>query len=159
MKKFSEFIEKRKYVAVVYNQNTHALLEEWCYRNGFDTSISWGGENSEKPFKFHTTMIYSTNKMRLRNQEFQVPPSRVTPLGIEWFGRENDVPVLLITSPEIERMRKVYLDMGLKDDAWGGVYKPHISLSYAKNKFDTTNVELPDFGIITGKIIVEDINE
>lgn len=69
MKTLREFMKKRKYVAVIYNDESQKLLRDWCNDNGFDLSYTYSGNRQEdEEFDFHTTVFYTSNEVYLRNE-------------------------------------------------------------------------------------------
>jgi 2'-5' RNA ligase len=109
-------------------------------------------------FVFHTTIFYTSNEVRLRNESKKVPSTAVNITGIKFLGENEDIPVLTISaSGGIGSLRKQYQKLGLEDQ-WP-TYQPHISISYAKKQVDIANVKLPDFKPKYNRLIIEDIKE
>lgn len=156
MKTLKEFMSTRKYVAVIYDDESQKKLREWCIANGFDLSKNYNDEE-QKPedFEFHTTIIYSTNETMLKNGVKSVNPTEVSVDHIKFLGVDNDIPVLAISSPRIEDIRKHYESLGL-EDAWDS-YIPHISISYAKEQKDVSSIKMPEFRPKFDKIIIKDL--
>jgi len=159
MKTLKEFMAKRKYVSVQYDNESQKKLREWATKNGFDLSVNYSGEKQNpENFDFHTTIIYSSNEVNMRNQEIKQSPTEVIITGIKFLGEDEDIPVLTISvSGGIKDIRQRYEDLGLEDQ-WPS-YLPHISLSYSKKKVDTKGMKLPDFRPKYDKIMIEDIKE
>jgi len=159
MKTLKEFMSKRKYVAVIYDDESQKKLREWAETNGFDLSINYNDEKQDpKDFDFHTTIFYTTNEVRLRNESARLDPIEVDITGIKFLGENEDIPVLTISpSGDIINLRKYYAGLGLEDQ-WPN-YQPHISVSYAKNQIDTDKIKLPDFKPKFNKIVIRDIEE
>jgi len=159
MKTLKEFMSKRKYVAVQYDDESQKKLREWAINNGFDLGIKYNGEEQDpEDFDFHTTIFFTTNEVLLRNQEIEQTPTEVIVTGIKFLGENEDIPVLSVSmSGGIEQLRKYYEDLGLKDQ-WPS-YQPHISLSYAKKQVDTTDMKLPDFRPKFDRIVIKDIED
>lgn len=159
MKTLKEFLSKRKYVAVQYDDESQKKLREWAERNGFDLSVKYNGDEQDpKDFDFHTTIFYTTNEVRLRNEASRLDPTEVKITGIKFLGENEDIPVLTISpSGGILNLRKYYEDLGLEDQ-WPS-YQPHISLSYSKEKVDTSKMKLPDFKPVFDRLTIEDIKE
>ena len=156
MKTLKEFFKKRKYVAVIYNEESQKLLREWCNDNGFDLTRTYGGDiQDETDFDFHTTIFYTTNEVYLRNEAYPIqPPEKVSITGIKMLGENKDIPVLSVSSKGIDNLRKYYEGLGLEDQ-WDE-YIPHISVSYVRKKVDTSNITLPDFDVYFDKVVVKD---
>lgn len=150
---------KRKYVAIIYDKDSQKKLREWAVDNGFDLTKNYSGEG-QKPedFEFHTTIFYTTNEVDLRNKKIKIDPSEVTIEGIKFLGENEDVPVLkLELSGDIKEIREAFEDLGLEDQ-WPS-YQPHISLSYAREKRDVSNIKMPTFRPKYDIIKISDIEE
>ncbi len=159
MKTFKDFTKTHKYISVVYDQESQKKLREWAEDNGFDLSVSYSGESQDpKDFDFHTTIFYSTNKVNLRNQNIKKAPVEVTITGIKFLGENEDIPVLTISNSDaIKKLREYYEDLGL-EDKWPS-YQPHITLSYAKQKIDIEDLDLPKFKPKYNRIIVTNLED
>lgn len=159
MKTLKEFMAKRKYVAVQYDKESQRKLREWSFKNGFNLSIDYKGEEQDpKAFDFHTTIFYSSNEVFLPNKTVSLPSTPVKITGVKFLGEEKNIPVLgLEVEGGIQQLRKQYEKLGL-EDKWPS-YQPHISLSYAKERVDTSNLKLPDFTPKFDKLIIRDIEE
>jgi len=159
MKNFKEFIAKRKYVAVQYDKESQRKLRDWAQSNGFDLSVKYDGtEQDPKDFDFHTTIFYSKNEVRLRNEAARLDPTEVTITGIKFLGEDKDVPVLTISASDgILNLRQYYEGLGLEDE-WPS-YQPHISVSYAKKPIDVKKIELPTFKTKFDRVVIEDIKD
>jgi 2'-5' RNA ligase len=159
MKTLKEFIAKRKCVSVQYDKESQNKLREWAVKNGFNLSLNYDGvEQDPKEFDFHTTVFYSTNEINLRNKSVKIPAAEVTITKIKFLGENEDIPVLAIEPTEgIKELREYFESLGL-EDKWPS-YQPHISLSYAKEQKDTSEIKLPDFKPKYDTLIIEDIKE
>jgi hypothetical protein len=159
MKTLKEFIAKRKYVAVVYDDDSQKKLREWATDNGFDLTVKYNGDEQDpKDFNFHTTIFHSVNEVNLRNSQNKEKPTEVIISGIKFLGENKDIPVLSLSlSGGLKDIREHFERLGLEDE-WP-TYKPHISLSYAKKQIDVSNIKLPDFRPKFDKIKIEDIEE
>lgn len=159
MKTLREFLSKRKYVAVQYDDESQKKLRDWAEENGFDLSIKYNGEEQgPEDFGFHTTIFFSTNEVELRNREIKQTPTEVIITGMKFLGENEDIPVLTISvSGGIKYLRQHYEDLGLEDQ-WP-TYQPHISVSYAKQQIDVKKIKLPDFRPKYDKIVIKDIEE
>jgi 2'-5' RNA ligase len=161
MKTFKQFIEEkttsRKYVAVVYDAETQQKLRGWCEENGFDLTKSYSGnDQAPEDFEFHTTVFYSENESNIENGIISID-GEVRATGFKLLGEDNDIPVLVITSPDLVALRKEFKSMGLKDK-WP-TYVPHISLSYVRKDYDLSGMKVPDFRMNFGELKIEDIDE
>ena len=150
---------KRKYVSVQYDKESQDKLRDWATKNRFDLSAKYNGDKQDpKEFDFHTTVFYSTNESNIRNKEQNITPTEVIITGIKFLGDDKDIPVFSIElSGGIKDLREQYESLGL-EDKWPS-YQPHISLSYAKEQRDVSDIELPDFKPKYDKLIIEDIEE
>lgn len=150
---------KRKYVAVIYDDESQEKLRDWAERNGFDLTLNYKGEKQDSSdFDFHTTIFYSENEANLRNREIPESSSEVIINGIKMLGEDKDIPVLTISnSGPVKYIRKHFEDLGL-EDKWTK-WIPHISVSYAKKNIDIDEVDLPDFRPRFNKIVIKDIEE
>ena len=159
MKTLKEFMARRKYIAVKYDEASQKKLREWATNNGFDLSVKYNGEEqSPEDFDFHTTIFFTTNEVNLRNQVILKKPTEVTITGIKFLGENEDVPVLTVSaSGGINELRRYYEDLGLEDQ-WPS-YQPHISLSYAKKQVDVSGMKLPDFKPTYDRVEIKDIED
>jgi hypothetical protein len=159
MKTLKEFMAKRKYVAVHYDKESQEKLREWAINNGFDLSVKYDGdEQKSEDFDFHTTIFYSANEVRLRNQSARLDPTEVTITGIKFLGENKDIPVLTISASDgIMNLRQYYEGLGLEDE-WPS-YLPHISISYAKKPIDVRKIKPPTFKPKFDRIVIEDIKD
>lgn len=159
MKTFKEFMAARKYVSIVYDEESQRRLRKWCQDNGFDLSVKYNGEEqSPEDFDFHTTIFYTTNEVILRNESSRLDPTEVTITGIKFLGENEDIPVLTISSSGgILNLRRYYEGLGLEDQ-WPS-YQPHISLSYAKKQVDVSGMKLPDFKPKFDRIVIKNIED
>jgi len=147
----------RKYIAIVYDDETQEMLREWAIENGFDLTKTYSG-NDQRPedFEFHTTVFYSVNESDIKNG---VTPSfgEAKAKGFKLLGEDNDIPVLQVDSADIAVLRRTFEHMGLEDQ-WPN-YIPHISLSYVRKNYDLSGMKLPEFRMKFGRLKIEDIKE
>lgn len=150
---------KRKYVAVIYDDDSQKKLREWATDNGFDLTVKYDGDEQDpEDFDFHTTIFYSMNETNLRNGMTGETPTEVIITGIKFLGENEDIPVLSLSfSGGLKDIREYFERLGLEDE-WP-TYKPHISLSYAKKQIDISNIKLPGFRPKFNKIKIRDIKE
>ena len=160
MKSLKEYISTgRKYIAVVYDDESQKKLKEWAEDNGFNLAVNFD-DSPQKPedFEFHTTIFYSTNEVNLEDKIIDLPEHSVSISGIENLGREHDVPVLILTvSGGIREIREHYMEYGLEDE-WP-FWKAHISLSYDKQGLDISKMKLPDFKPTFNKLKIRTIKD
>lgn len=161
MKTFKMFIEKktlsRKYIAVVYDDKTHSKMRDWCIENGFDLTKKYDGSNRPaEAFEFHTTVFYAKNEINLENTVIPLV-GEVSPVKFELLGENNDIPVLIVKSDDLNAIRDEYGNLGIEDE-WPD-YKPHISLSYDRKKYDISKLKLPNFKMRYSELKIEDIDD
>jgi hypothetical protein len=162
MKTFRMFREgmtmSRKYVAIVYDDDSQQKLRDWCEENGFDLTATYSGiDQPASAFEFHTTVFYSINEVAMKNEVIPLTHGEAFPVKFKLLGDEENVPVLVVSSPGIKGIRDEMANHGLMDK-WPD-YIPHISLSYARKDYDLTGMELPNFAMKFGYLKIEDINE
>ena len=147
----------RKYVAVIYDDETQEKLCDWCESNGFDMTKNYSSmEQKATDFEFHTTVSYSENEVSMKNETLPFN-GEVFPVRFKLLGDNEDIPVLVVSSPELNNIRSEFEQRGLRDK-WPD-YLPHISLSYVRKDYDLTGIKLPDFRMNFGRLTIEDINE
>ena len=162
VKSFRTFVEEktlsRKYVAVVYDDETQVKLREWCIENGFDLTETYDGKDQDpSEFEFHSTVFYSENEIKMKNELLPLTHGEAFPVKFKLLGENNDIPVLLVSSPDLNDIRDEYKNQGLKDK-WPD-FLPHISLSYVRKDYDLKGLKLPEFRMKFGELKIEDINE
>jgi hypothetical protein len=160
---FMEFMEKaptKKYVAIQYDEATQRKLRKWAVDNGFDLTAKYdGSKQNPEDFDFHTTVFFTTTEHSIPNHLKTIAPGgSAKVVGFEMLGMNRDIPVLKVSSPMIDRLRKHYADAYGMKDAWPE-YKPHVSLSYSKNLPSTETIELPDFDLTFNTVKVDDAAE
>ncbi len=160
MKSFRAFIEEktlsRKYVAVVYDEETQRKLRAWCTENGFDLTKNYSGKDqASEDFEFHTTIFYSDNESDIENGT-KPAIGDVEATGFKLLSDNHDIPVLTV-SGDISVLRRTFEHMGL--ECTYPNYIPHISLSYVRKDYDLTGMKLPDFRMKFGELKIEDIDE
>jgi hypothetical protein len=159
MKTLKEFMAKRKYVAVQYDATSQKQLRDWAEENGFDLTTKYNGDSQPaEDFDFHTTIFFTTNEVNLRNREYRVDPTAVEIIGFDLLGENRDIPVLkLKVAGGIRGLREHYASLGLRDQ-WPS-YKPHISVSYAKQSIDLNSIKLPKFTPRYDRVVIKDIED
>lgn len=147
---------KTFYAAAIYDQKTQARLLDHAQMHGFDCSVDYDG-NKILPsnFSFHTTLIYTTElpnnwkNFKLNEQH----SGQVFPLFYEHLGENYDVPVLRVHGPTLQNKRNQLENFGFVDK-WP-IFKPHISLSYARQRAKTLALPLPNFPLVYNKVTIE----
>ena len=162
MKSFRTFVEEktrsRKYVAVIYDNDTQRNLREWCMENGFDLSKSYNeADQDPSEFEFHSTVFYSENEVVMKNEILPLVYGEAFPVKFKLLGENNDIPVLLVSSSDLNDIRDEYERKGL-EDKWPE-FLPHVSLSYVRKDYDLSGLELPEFRMKFGELKIEDIDE
>lgn len=150
----------KKYVAVIYDNATQQKLREWATNNGFDLGYGYGGEPKDpSEFEFHTTVFFTSNDIDHYEPPYKlIEAHRVVPIGFAMLGLDKDIPVLKVEpSGALAMLRQRYESLGYQDQ-WEQ-YIPHISLSYAKQPVDTSNMAVPDFPMTFDRVKVEDLME
>lgn len=154
---FKQFLAgyKKKFVCLEFDDSTNEKLYQFAMDNGFDLSIKYDGtKQNPKNYLFHTTIYYSSSYHDTKPQNISLDPFKVYLDKFELLGENNDVPVIkLKVEGEIKRIRDHFTNQGYKDN-WPD-YKPHISLSYEKKKYDLSGMALPDFPIVVNKLTIE----
>lgn len=148
----------KKYVALNFTDTTSRMLRMWCIANGFDLTVKFNGDTIDpNQFDFHTTIFFSDTVHTTKPGTMTIKPFEVKVKGFDMLGVEKNVPVMLVdldNTPELRTYRDFFERQGYKD-SWPE-YKPHISLSYAKDRTSLEGVELPMFQIIANTIQIED---
>ena len=153
-----EKTRSRKYVAVIYDDETQAKLREWCIENGFDLTKTYNeADQDPSEFEFHSTVFYSENEINMENEVLPLTRGEAFPVKFKLLGPNNDIPVLLVSSPDLNDIRDEYEQRGLQDK-WPD-FLPHISLSYVRKDYDLKGLKLPDFRMKFGELKIEDIDE
>lgn len=149
----------RKYVSVIYDENTQTNLRKWTKSNNLDLTKKYNGEHrSSEEFEFHTTIYYSKNPIYMTNRVSQLFASESFFDSFDLFGDEKDIPVIRLKNVgTISQIREFFSGYDMKED-WP-VFAPHISLSYAKQKIDLKSLIKPNFSLIFDRVVVEDIEE
>lgn len=144
---------KRKYISVVYSQETQENIRNWAIDHGFDVKKSYSGRVLDEPMVYHSTVMYSTNTSRLEAQSYPMPSYKVMPTGMAWYA--PNAPVIEINSPELSQLHLFWHNFGLRHTYPD--FKPHISIAYDAN--GTLPTELPTFDLIFDQVVIEEIKE
>lgn len=143
---------RRIYAAIYYDHKSSKLLREWCMDHGFDLTKDYDGNTIEpKEFAFHTTIFLSTNKVDMSDQNKRVY-GRSYATDYELLGKNKDVPVLRITSPELDWFYNHFSSMGLQSSF--STFKPHVTLSYSSGVIAQPS-EIPSFPLDFGRLVVK----
>ena len=153
---FSDYIKQfsKKFVCIEFDPATNAALYKFATDGGFDLSTKYDGSTQDpKQFKFHTTVFYTTTEHITPASEIEINMV-LKPKKFELLGKDHDVPVIkLKVNDQLQQIRDILKKQGYRD-AWP-TYKPHISLSYKKGKYDLSNLELPRFDIVATKLTIQ----
>lgn len=149
----------RKYVSVIYDENTQANLRNWALSNKLDLTKKYNGELQKvENFEFHTTIYYSINPIYMTNRVSHLYPSEAFFDYFDLFGDEKDIPVIRLQNVGvISQIREFFSGYDMKE--YRPAFVPHISLSYAKQKVDLNSLTKPNFDLIFDRVMVEDIEE
>lgn len=149
----------RKYVSVIYDENTQINLRNWVGYNNLNLTKKYNGELQKvEDFKFHTTVYYSTNPIYMTNRVSNLYPSEAFFDYFDLFGDEKDIPVMRLQNVgTISQIREFFSGYDMKEER--PIFAPHISLSYAKQKVELNAINKPNFDLIFDRVIVEDIEE
>lgn len=147
----------RKYIAIEYDEITQHRLRNWCYNNEIDISQSYSG-NSKNPlnFRFHTTLIYSVNEIKLENKIVNLGKSYKVD-AIELAYVTDNIPIIKIESKDIRELIQYYKIVHEITHSYND-HLLHISISYNSDK-DLSDLMLPTFNLSFDKLIIEDIDE
>lgn len=152
-----ELTSSRKYIAVYYDDETQQKLRDYCVKNGFDLTLDDGEQQPIENFKFHTTIFYTVSEHKITNEIKTLEQKSAIAVGFDLLGENHDIPVLTIESSDILDIRKHFENKYNMKDEWPE-YKPHVSLSYAKENLpDLTTILLPDFELTFDKLKIDDI--
>lgn len=157
MLSFKQYLTQfsKKFVCILFTEETNELLRRFAMDNGFDLTVKYDG-SAQKPeqYKFHITTFYTTSVHNTPNQIIKLDPFELKPSHFELLGENHDVPVIKIKNEGgVKELRNSFVDQGYKD-SWPD-YKPHISLSYERKKYDMSKLKLPDFPIIADRFSIE----
>lgn len=134
---------KGTYVSCLYTRKTEDKLSLWCSRNGVTNPLPSNN--------FHTTLLYSRNKLRALYDPLWMENCKVKVTGFDLFpsdkGEEFGSLVLLLNAPELVGYHN-YLVTGCGGTHDFPDYTPHVTVTYYANmNTDLTNLELPDFDL------------
>jgi hypothetical protein len=149
----------RKYVSVIYDDNTQKALREWAISNNLDLTTRYSGTSQKvEDFEVHTTIYYSLNHIHMINRVSKLLPSEAFFEGFDFLGYENDIPVMKIENiGVISQIREFFSGYGIVEE-WPS-FNPHISLSYARQQINLDTLTKPKFDLIFDRVVVEDIEE
>jgi hypothetical protein len=138
--------KEKKYIELVFSDETQSMLRDYCHRNGFDLTVSYSGETqTPEDFDFHTTIFYTETEHDVANKSFVIVPiTDINPLHFSMFGTEENILVLEIESETLSKIRSYYEQRYDMKDSWPE-YKPHITLSYSYSG------DIPDTALPPGK--------
>jgi len=154
---FKQYLSKfnKKYVCVSFTDETNKSLREYALKNGFDLSVKYNDEKQDpNDFKFHMTIIYTSNRLNAPNGNIEISNFNVQPNKLELLGENKNIPVIKIKlDNKLKEIREFFTELGFKDN-WPS-YKPHISLSYKRQLYDLSKIELPDFPIEINSLTIK----
>lgn len=152
--------ETKKYISIIYDDETQQKLRNYCIKNGFDLTTKYNGEKQNpEDFKFHTTIFYSTTNHQIKNEISKHKPSEVYAKSFDLFGENKDVPVLKVESDALSELRSHFENEYNMEDEWPD-FNPHVSLSYNRDNLPNMNgISLPDFTLVFDKLKIEDLDD
>lgn len=159
-----KIIGERKYIEVVYTDETQEKLRNYCKENGLDINVSYyGNYRSDEDVDFHTTIIYSTSRHNLKNQSIEEPiKHEVYPYGFDLFdyvGKEGKVASRVIPVLKVEgsTLLSIFHYYNSKHNfKMSFPFNPHITLSYGH--YDESifkEMPLPDFPLEFDRINIK----
>lgn len=121
---------EKKYIEVIYDDQSQALLREFCNLNGFDLSIRWDKTTQDPDdFDFHSTIWYTQSEHQLANRSITFEFT-ASPTNFALFGENQNILVLEIDSEDLHRLRNYYGRKYAMQDQYPD-YRPHITVCYA----------------------------
>lgn len=146
---------EKKFVYLEVDEHSSDLLRYWCKINDFNLLVNYDGfPQTEECFKFHLTIFHTENEVEYSNGRYPIFPVELQFDRFEVLGEENDVPVIKVKKTlELQLIRNKFVDLGFKDK-WPE-WKPHISLSYDRKKYDLNNLSLPKFTLLCKYLTIE----
>lgn len=161
MLRFNQFVSKKKFVGLFFNDETNKLLRKWALDQGFDLASNFSGQKIPvDDFDFHTTIFFTTSRHSTTTGEFIIPSFQLQIDHFELLGEDHNIPVAKINpdNSQLQLIRHRFVDIGYRD-AWPD-FKPHISLSYNYNGTpDIASLTVPDFPIVVSNLKVSDQKE
>lgn len=149
----------KKYVCVEFTTDTNNRLRNYCLKNGFDLSVNYEGDKQDpKDYKFHTTIFFTTTKHDDKDEVIKLNKFELIPTRLDLLGPDKDVPVLKLNmNDELNNLREIFIKKGYRD-SWDN-YIPHISLSYNRQQYNLSNIELPTFPIVVNELKISSPKE
>lgn len=120
---------EKKYIAVVYDQETQDCLRQFCEKYNFDLSTRFDKTKQDpKKFTFHSTVWWTTTEHQIENHD---RPTYVIakPVSFELFGAGKNILVVELESPDLEQIRQQFGENYKMEDEWLS-YRPHVTLCY-----------------------------
>lgn len=154
---FKNYISQdtKKFVCLKFSSETNESLRQYAKSNGFNLSVNYNGKKQdEEDFDFHITVYYTWNRVKTPIFSERIEPFTVSATKLDLLGKNKDIPVLKLKAEgDLKSIRDWFTNMGFKD-SWPS-WKPHVSLSYEKKKYDLSNIKLPDFPLTVTNLTVE----
>ena len=144
----------RKYICVVYDTDTQTNLLNWSLEQGFDMTLNYEGNKTETPFEFHTTIMYSKNRMYLDDGIYEIGPHTAEIIGPKILF--PGIKTFEIKSKFIDDLHTVYNSVGLQHTY--SDFIPHISLTYDRCTTFAEDVILPSFPLVFDRLVIEDLH-
>ncbi|MBO9427963.1 hypothetical protein [Sulfitobacter sp. R18_1] len=149
------FFGPKKYISVVYTDETQRNLRNWCLDHGIDLTVNYDGSSipAEK-FVFHTTLMLTKSRHKhVLNRDVPVRAC-MEQIDLARFGKDGAGLGLRITSKQLDRMRRIFEVNHHMVDTWS-TFDPHISLSYSHP--GQIPSEIPKFPLVLKSLTVEDV--
>lgn len=121
---FRHFLKNfnRKIVMLYCDDESENRLREFCRVNNIDCS---------SVDHFHCTVICSTNKVYLENDDFILPETvECNVTGVDLLGPEQNIAVSLLDCPKFLKQIRDYYQIDCRMNPTFIEFKPHISYSY-----------------------------
>lgn len=143
----------KKYIAVIYDAATQKNLLNWSLDQGFDMTLNYEGVKTETPFEFHTTIMYSKNRIYLEDGIYDIGPhsAEIVRYSILFPG----IKTFIVKSKFIDDLHIVYDSVGLQHTY--SEFVPHVSLTYDRCTMFAEDVIIPSFPLIFDRLIIEDL--
>ena len=151
---FKEYLKesdehKKKYAYVTFTAETNNKLKAYCKENGIVNTLDFEGK--KKPFKFHMTVFFSSNRIKYENKRTKISISPIVPKLIKNLG-DSDAVIFTEKNKDIEKIHNNLKKEGLKY-TYNSLLQ-HVSLTY--NPGQRHDFDIPKFKLIAEYFIVED---
>lgn len=140
-------------VMLGFDSTTIELLNRYCLEHGITNTLDYDGKPNNGNFHYHITLYYTDTPNELVSMDSIIPSFNVQLYGLDFFGENKDIPVLLLNpNGKLQELFDLFGNsFGLKSN-WPS-FKPHISLSYDKKI--VTIMSLPRFPLVVNRLIID----